>query len=210
MSYAHMFYGVDVAALKKLAGSGDEAFVEAFLADPPEDFAELDLSDLAPAEALRRIVAGTAHQDGPEHAATYGYVLKSVCGYLTRKDGDGYAGLLDGEAACLEDLPFALRLPGSGPPVPIPYDEADFPEIGYLERHEIDAELAALAAPPGRPKKPPLKLRIFAWLFQKRTGVVLNSLRTPDAEEVAEEVEEYRNALNDAKARGTGVVSFRH
>ncbi|NNJ26085.1 hypothetical protein LzC2_21640 [Planctomycetes bacterium LzC2] len=199
-----MFYGVDPQRLRSLYGSNDEAFLDRFLADPPEGFEGASCCDLEPDEALRRIVAGTAEQDGDKQAGTYGYVLKGLCEHFT--DGE----LLDGEVACVRDLPYALRLPGSGSPIPIPVDEADFPEIGFLLPAEIEKELAALDAPPGKPKKPPLRMRILGWALQKRLGIQLPSLRTPSAEELQEEVEQYRLALQDARARGTGIVSFRH
>ncbi|MFH5805107.1 hypothetical protein [Alienimonas sp. DA493] len=204
MSYAHMFYAVDPKRLRSLYGANDESFTQSVLADPPDGFESASCCDLSSEDALRRIVAGTAERDGEEHAATYGYVLKALCEHLT--DGE----LLEGEVACVRDLPYDLRLPRSGAPIPIPVDEADFPEIGFLEADQVEAELAALDAPAGKPKKPPLKIRLLGWLIQKRLGVQLPSLRTPSAEELEEEVEEYRLALRGAADRGTGLVSFRH
>ena len=200
-----MFYGVDLPRLRAAVGSGDDDLYGAVLARV-EDPDGWRFSDRSPRDLLRRLIDGDAAGDGPKYAADYGYLLKDLCEHL----GGGQAAFLDGECACVADLPYDLRLPDSGPPVEIPYDDIDFPEIGYLEPGELDAELDALDAPPGRPKKPPWRLRVFAWVFKKRTGVTLRSLHVPDADEAAEEVEEYRLALNDAKARGTGLISFRH
>ena len=203
MSYAHMFYGVDVGRLRNLAGSHDETFLADFLADPPEDFEHASCCDLTAEDALRRIVSGESAGDGVEHAATYGYVLKAVCERLTGGE------LLNGEVACVRDLPLDLLLPGSGPPVPIPVD-SDFPEIGFLTAEQVPEELERLSAKPGRPKKPPLRARFALWLLQKRLGVRLNSLRTPSPGELEEEIAEYRSALEEARSKGLGVVSFRH
>ncbi|TWT74655.1 hypothetical protein Pla123a_34790 [Posidoniimonas polymericola] len=144
MSYVLTAYVVDIDALSKAVGSGDEQLVTRVIESAPEEFDEDDLDDdeLSLAAALRELVmAGT--QSAPESeddAHQYGYALQSLCRCL----GDEllpemWAGV---RWEAVEDCGLEELLTESGPPVPLPEND-DFPSIGHLKRGEIDKAIAA-------------------------------------------------------------------
>ena len=203
MGYSHMFFGVDLDRLKSIYGSGDEKFVaevlrtqaeelesnDAFLADQIED-GQCPNSETA----LREIVAGSPQQN--ENAASvYGYVLKILCQHLGH--------LVGTDVAAVRDHPYDSQLVASGPPIPIPYDRSDFPEIGFLALSDIPAEIKRIESAPNRAKRS-LVLTILSLLSRGMIGRQMN------AEETAEDMNAYRNTLSEAIAKGVSIVSFRH
>jgi hypothetical protein len=203
MSYCHMFYGLDLHRLQSLYASGDEAFVAEVLAaraeeladndgffDEPSDEANFPSSEMA----LRQIVAGSIpNYEGAE--AMYGYVLKILCEHLGESIGD--------DVAAVREHPYKSKLLTSGPPIPIPVDPGDFPEIGYLALEDIDGEIARLDAKPPR-----ARWSLRRWLVRKLTGGMMGRQWT-DAD-VAADMAAYRETLVEAKDKGLSIVSFRH
>ena len=180
MGYLHMFYGVDLERLKGIYGAKDEDFLSEMLDAQGEELegndeffeSEIEDGDYPDSEAaLREIVAGHVTHKGAE--AVYGYVLKIICEQIGEAIGD--------DVAAVRDHPYDSQLLSSGPPIPIPYDESDFPEIGFLAHADIPAEIERIDNAP-----------------------------TPDNEELAEDVDAYRATLEEALAKGVSIVSFRH
>jgi hypothetical protein len=201
MSYQHMFYGLDLDRLRSIYGSKDEAFVAEFLNAKADDLAGNDeffgeMGDGFPTSetAVREIVAGDIPQrEGAE--AVYGYVLKILCEHLGQPIGD--------DVAAIRDHPYKSQLVANGPPIPIPINLADFPEIGHLALADIPAEIKRIDSAPGRAKKS-LKLAILS----KLTGGVIG--RQMSDEDVAEDMEAYRATLKEALQKRLSIVSFRH
>lgn len=197
-----MFYGLDLDRLKGVYGSGDEGFVDEVLMAQGEELADKDeLFDdmfeegegLTSETALREIVFGKpTHENAP---AVYGYVLKIICEHLGQPIGD--------DVACVRDHPYCSQLYASGPPIPIPYDPADFPEIGFLSLADIPAEIKRIDAAPRKAKKS-LVLSLFSLL----SGGVVG--RQMSDEDVAEDMEAYRATLQEALDKKLSIVSFRH
>ncbi len=195
-----MFYGVDIDRLQKLYGSGDEAFAADLLKAKAEDISNNDGffedydGDIPSSEtALRDILAGTANRDGAE--AMYGYVLKIICEHIGQPIG------LD--VAAVRDHPYKSQLDASGPPIPIPYTRADFPEIGYLSLADIPAEIKRIDAAPRKAKKS-LLLTLLSLISGGMVGRQMND------EETAEDMGAYRATLQEALEKNVSVVSFRH
>lgn len=181
MGYQHTFYAIDIEKLKKLFGSGDESLLEAVVKEKSEEledndeFFEDDIDDgdcPGSAQALGEIIVlgAPSKKDCP---AMYGYVLGILCDHLGE--------FLDEEIVCVSDHPYESRLNTSGPPVPIPYDTSDFPEIGYLSHADIPAEISRIDAAP-----------------------------KVDDEEIAEDIDAYRAMLEDVHSKKLGLVSLRH
>ena len=84
------------------------------------------------------------------------------------------------------------------PPIPIPDDPGDFPEIGYLTREGIELERQAAAKP--LPASSP-------HFFDNMKQFTHHEL---DADELMEDIEAYREVLDELASRGTGTVAFRH
>jgi hypothetical protein len=203
MSYQHMFYGLDVSKLQGLYGSKDERLLAEVLEARKEElknndgFFEDAISEGSCPDsvtALKGIFAGSlGTYERP--AAMYGYVLKILCEHLGSPIGD--------DVAAVRDHSYASKLVASGPPLPIPYDTSDFPEIGYLTVQEIPGEMQRLDAAPKRARRSLVK-SIFSLLSGGAIG------RQMSDEEVAMDMEGYRNTLQEALDKGLGVVSFRH
>ncbi len=199
MSYQHMFYGVDIDRLKKLYGSGDEAFATDLLRTQAEAIADNDGFfedyDGVPSSdtALRDILAGNTNREGSE--AMYGYVLKIICEHIGQPIGQ--------DVAAVRDHPYKSQLEASGPPIPIPYTRADFPEIGYLSLADIPAEIKRIEAAPRKAKK-----SLLLTLLSLVSGGVIG--RQMSDAETAEDMEAYRATLQEALEKNLSVVSFRH
>lgn len=196
-----MFYALDVSRLKAIYGSDNQALVDEVLSARAEDiqnndsfFDREDGDGLDSATALREIVSGKiTPRDGAE--AMYGYVLKILCEHLGEHIGE--------DVACVRDHPYSSQLVSAGPPIPIPYDPGDFPEIGYLSVDDIPAEIQRINAAPKKAKVS-LKLLLLSWMTKGLIGRQMND------EEVKEDMDAYRNTLEAARNKGLGVVSFRH
>lgn len=196
MGYSVMFYAVDVDRLRAIHGSGDESFLQEVLTAQAE---ELDGNDaffdgydlpLDSREALRRIVAGNVPVDETESAAMYGYVLKIVCEHLGEPAG--------GDLYNARILPIESKLMTNGSPIPIPDDPGDFPEIGHLTREGIAEERRAVAnaLPPSSPH-----------FFDNVREFTHHTL---EADDLLEELDVYREILDDLAGTGLGTVAFRH
>ena len=101
------------------------------------------------------------------------------------------------------DHPYASLLVESGPPIPIPYDKSDFPEIGFLSLAQIPNEIKRIDAAPRRPKRN-LILSMLCLLTGGRAG------RQMGKAEVAEDMAAYRKTLAEALDKNMAIVSFRH
>lgn len=196
MSYSVMFYSVDVPRLQAIYGSNDEALLNEVLAsqanelDGNDEFFEDYGFDIDSRTALKNIFAGTVSQDDRSLAAMYGYVLKILCEHLGE-----YA---DSELYDVRILPIESKLMDNGPPLPIPDDPADFPEIGHLTAEEVQTEKAAAAHP--LPAASPQ-------FFEKMHEFTHHEL---DEDELLEELEAYQEVLEELSAKGLGTVAFRH
>jgi hypothetical protein len=202
MSYQHMFYGVDLGRLKKLYGSGDKAFAEELLKAQAESLADNDGffedgisgGNYPNSEtAVREIIAGKPKQN--DAAAMYGYVLKIICEHIGQPIGE--------DVAAIRDHPYKSQLVASGPPIPIPYDLADFPEIGYLSLADIPAEMKRIDSAPKKAKK-----SLLLTLLSAISGGVIG--RQMDDDDVVEDMNAYRATLQEALDKKVSIVSFRH
>lgn len=196
MSYSVMFYAVDVPKLQAIYGSNDKALLEDILKaqseelDDNDDFFEDYDLEIDSRSALRNIFEGTVSREDLSTAAMYGYVLKILCEHLGEFAGsDLYSTRI---------LPIESKLMANGPPIPIPDDTGDFPEIGFLTKEEIQAERKA-AADPLSVSSPQ-----FFENMKKHTHHVLT------ADELMEELGAYRDILDELADRGLGTVAFRH
>lgn len=196
MSYSVMFYSVDVAKIQKLFGSADKASLDEILRKAAEEldendefFADYDLP-IDSRTALRNLVAGEVPLEDRSLAAMYGYVLKIVCETLGEFVGS--------DVYHTNILPIETRLLTTGPPVPIPVDPGDFPEIGYLTAAEVERELQAARNP--LPVDSP-------HFFDRMREYTHHEL---DQDELLDELEAYQEILDDLVGRGLGVIAFRH
>lgn len=181
MSYQHTFYAIDVDKLVGFYGTADDSLLETVISakreelDDNDEFFEDEIDGggcPGSAQALGELLILGA-PSSKEHPAMYGYVLGILCDHLGE--------YLEEEIVCVGDHPYESRLTTSGPPLPIPYDKGDFPEIGYLASAEIPAEIERIDAAPG-----------------------------VDDEELAEDISNYRALLVTAQSKGLGIVSLRH
>lgn len=125
----------------------------------------------------------------------YGYVLKIICEHIGRPIGQ--------DVAAVRDHPYKSQLETSGPPIPIPYTRADFPEIGYLSLADIPAEIQRIDAAPRKAKK-----SLLLTLLSLVSGGVVG--RQMSDAETAEDMDAYRATLQEAVEKKVSVVSFRH
>ena len=202
MGYHHMFYGLDLDKLKALFGSNDSNLTAEILRvrkrdvkDINDQFEENQEDFLKCEHALREIVAGSFGQH--EHAeAMYGYALQIICEHIGRRIGGD-------DVATVEDHPYASQLVAAGPPISIPYNKEDFPEIGFLSLEQIPDEIKRIDAAPLRPKRN-LVLRITSLLTSGRVG------RQMTKAELAEDMAAYRRTLTEALDKKVAIVSFRY
>jgi hypothetical protein len=204
MSYSHMFYGLDLKKLKAIYGSKDDRLSGAVLKARAQDFKdndeffedEIEGGDFPNSEqALREIVAGSIGQhDGAE--AMFGYVLKILCEHVGQRIGND-------DVAAVGEHPYASQLVASGPPVPIPVNKEDFPEIGFLALSQIPDEIKRIDEAPKRARRN-LVLSVLGLLTGGKAG------RQMADNELAEDMAAYRKTLNDALEKKLDIVSFRH
>jgi hypothetical protein len=203
MGYCHMFYGLDLAQLQSVYGSGDQRLLEDILSAQAEELDESDAffeSDIEnktcpdSRTALREIFAGSF---GKYERADpmFGYVLKILCIHLGKQIGE--------DVAAVRDHCYSSQLTASGPPIPIPYDKSDFPEIGFLSSADIPQEIARIDAAPKTVRRS-LALTIISLLTHGAIGHQMSD------EEAAEDMAAYRRTLEEALAEGISIVSFRH
>lgn len=202
MGYQHMFYGLDLQRLRSVFGSKDGAFIEEVLRAQADELENNDAffedriaeGSFPNSEvALRKIVEGTPEGNGAE--AMYAYVLKILCEHLGVSLGaDVYA---------IRDHPYDSKLAASGPPIPIPFDTSDFPEVGFLSIDEIPAEIARIDAAPKRASRS-LKLSILSFLSRGLLGSQMSD------EEAVEDMAHYREVLEEALSKNLAIVAFRH
>lgn len=202
MSYQHMFYGVDLDYLKGLYGSGDDTFAAELLKAQAEEVEDndgffedqIEDGDFPNCEtALRDILSGNTNREGA--AAMYGYVLKIICEHIGQPIGD--------DVAAVRDHPYKSELVASGPPIPIPYDVSDFPEIGFLSLADIPAEIGRIDSAPKKAKK-----SFLLTLLSSISGGVVG--RQMSDEEVVEDMDAYRTTLQEALDKKVSIMSFRH
>lgn len=188
VSYSHMFYGVDLNRLRSLFGSRDMALYEeiAGASDSLEDEEQ---------DALKRIIMGNCRRE-PNTEHHYGYALKAICEHIGESIGAG-------DVAAVRDHPYKSKLVGSGPPVDIPYNPADFPEIGYLDRIDLKSEYKLATE-----SKPKAKKTLVGFVLRKLSGGIVG--REPDASEIAEDMAAYAETLKACIDRNCELVSFRH
>ncbi|MEM6855646.1 MAG: hypothetical protein AAF593_14660 [Planctomycetota bacterium] len=200
MSYSHTFYAIDLERLRGLWGSDDQGFAGAFAEAMAEEIEDNDLffedaidEDRCPdtKAALLHILAG----DIPKprgHEAMYGYTLGMLFDHLGTliECNDVYR---------VQSHPFASLLLRSGPPLPIPVDKGDFPEIGFVAKSDLDREINALDAAPRRAPRS---------IWSKLTGGLVGGDMAED--ELAEDMAAYREALAFCRERGQSLVSIRH
>ena len=91
----------------------------------------------------------------------------------------------------------------SGPPIPIPYDTSDFPEIGFLALADIPEEIQRIDLAPKRATR-----SLALTLLAKLTGGLIG--RQMSDQEAAADMEDYRATLQDALDKGLSIVSFRY
>ena len=181
MGYAHCLWGVDLNKLTSFSGSKNESIVDEIVSSLDEELEDNDAffedeieHDESPTteEALRQIARGDElTSDAP---AMYGYALQILCEHIGQQiDHD--------DIAAVRDHPYESALITSGSPINIPYDEADFPEIGFIAASDIANEIAAIDTAP-----------------------------TPSNQDLVDDAAAYRAALQIAVDKGLSVVSFRH
>jgi hypothetical protein len=204
MSYGHMFYGVDLDKLKAIYASKDENLLAEILRTQAQDIKENDEwfedeireQGFPPTkQALREIVLGTfGTYEGGE--AMYGYALKIICGHIGHRVGAD-------DVANIADHPYESQLVASGPPIPIPYDESDFPEIGFLSLAQIPKELNRIDTAPQKARRSVISAGL-SLLTGGRAG------RRMTAEDLAQDMAAYRRTLTEALEKKLAVISFRH
>lgn len=176
MSYSHYFYATDLQRLQNIFGSREKKPVRELADARPE---------LAP--FLDAIINGEI--DHELETAGYGYMLMAICELIGTQIGD--------EVSDVRDHPCESRLANSGPPLPIPYDPVNFPQIGFLTATEVQDELDRIDASKGT--------QVNRKIAGKRKGSAAQM-----AAAIADDVRVYRKTLLEALALGLGVVSFRH
>jgi len=189
MGYAHLFYRVDLEGLKALFGSGQTALAREVLKKQADEVENLDLcfedeiregSCPDTKAALQDILSGRISY--PRCPSMYGYVLKILCEQIGKSFGE--------EVGAVHEHPYESRLARSGPPIPIPYDPGNFPQIGFLAVAEIPAEIERIDSAP-RTLKPPFR-------------------SLPSDSDLVRDMEGYRKTLEEARKKRADVISFRH
>lgn len=182
-----MFYGLDLDRLRAIPGSKDLTLYEKIAGAeyPPVD-EELD--------ALKRIIMGDCRSDpGTEHL--YGYALKALCKEIGEMVGE--------DVAAIRDHPYKSKLVANGPPINIPYTTSDFPEIGYLDYHDLASEYRLTTE-----TKPRAKTTLIGFILRRLSGGVVG--REMTVEDVAEDMEAYAATLRECMEKKVSLVSFRH
>ena len=204
MSYSHMFYGVDLDRLKAIYGSKDDKLVTELLKARGQDIKDNDewfedeIKDEGfpnTKQALREIIAGS-FGNYPGGEAMFGYALKILCEHMGQRVGAD-------DVADVAAHPYLSLLVTSGPPIAIPYDKSDFPEIGFPSQAQISEEINLIDAAPKKARRR-LSLSIVSVLTGGRVG------RQMTNEEAAADMAAYRRTLIEALDNKLAVVSFRH
>lgn len=210
MSYQHMFYGVDLDRLKAIYGSNNQTLLNEILQAKAEDLeGNDDFFDYAIEDgtspnsetALRAIFAGESQPC--EEPSLHGYVFKFLCEHVGTRFGE--------DVAEIQEHPYKSLLVASGPPIPIPYDRSSAPQIGHLSLQQIPDEIKRIDAAPRKAKRSfqsTVVLPILGWfvsLFLKGF-----KFRQFDDESTVEDMNAYRNTLQEALDKGMSIVSFRH
>jgi len=201
-----MFYGLDLKKLQAVHGSRDDALVKTVLKSRADDIEEndenfeeeIEAGDFPNSEqALRKIVAGSVNEsEDAGAAAMFGYVLKILCEHFGRR-------IDDDNVAAVGDHPYASQLIASGPPIPIPVNKSDFPEMGFLTLSQISDEIKRIDAAPRRAKRS-LMQSVLSRLTGGRAG------RQMDDDGLAADMAAYREVLTTALEKKIDIVSFRH
>jgi hypothetical protein len=212
MGSAHLFFRLDLERLRGLFGSSQDKFAREVLKKQAEDVEDNDLcfedeinAGTCPdtKTALHEILAGKPTQ--PRRTSMYGYTLKIICEHIGKQFGE--------EVGSVRDHPYESQLVRSGPPVPIPYDPGDFPQIGFLALADIQAEIDRLDAAP-RILPPPQPVSNDASLAEmmaalKRTEKLSRAVFGTN-ENLALDMDAYRKTLQEALKKRVDIVSFKH
>lgn len=182
-----MFYAVDLHHLRSIPGSKDLSLFEQIKQE--SDSLEDDELD-----ALRRIIMGEC-QNEPDTQYLYGYALKAICEHIGEMVGE--------DVAAVRDHPYKSKLVANGPPIEIPHTRSNFPEIGYLEHRDLAGEYKLATE-----TKPKAKRTLVGFILRKLSGGMIG--REPNAEDVAEDMKAYAQALKECIDKNSSVVSFRH
>jgi|GEM_PF-4530092 len=182
-----MFYGVDLDRLRSIPGSKDLKIFDAVNAHKSNRL------DDEHQDALKRIINGDVKTEPKPYV--YGYTLKAICECIGE--------LIGCDVPAIRDHPYKSKLVANGPPIEIPVDKTNFPEIGYLAKSDLEGELRLVTT-----TKPKAKRTLVGLVLRKATGGAFG--HEPDAEEIAEEMAEYAETLQKCIDKGLSVVSFRH
>lgn len=156
MSSSISVYAVSLADLKRVAGSGDQALIDAATRAREWFLSTIDdIDDEAPircAQALADIVNSRVSEEAPGYL--YGYALEAICGHLGR-ELPNICGIT-GSTRWMEKVDATLKRRGitiqlnellyRGSPVPIPAEPDDYPFIGYWTSVQIATALFAIRA----------------------------------------------------------------
>lgn len=198
MSYSHSFYGLNLEKLKSIYGSKDETFTREVLKARAQDIKdnddeladEIEDGDVPDSKkALREIVAGSIGQHEGA-AAMFGYVLEILRRHVGQRIGD--------DVGSVAEHPYRSQLIASGPPIPIPVDKSDFPEIGFLALSQIPEEIKRIDETPPKAGR---RVGVVLWLLGRRKAT---------AYEIAQDMAAYRRTLNEALEKKLDIVSFRY
>ena len=203
MSYCHMFFGLDLQRLKSIYGCKNEQLVAEILKARSEDIEEndeffeeeLEDGDFPNSKtALREIVSGSiGKHEGAD--AMFGYVLKIICAHIGKQFGK--------EVAAVGVHPYVSQLTTSGPPIPIPYDKSDGPEIGFLRLSQITEEIRRIETAPKRAKRS-LLLSVINYLSRGQVGQQMSD------QDAVRDMADYRETLQEALDKKLDIVAFRH
>jgi hypothetical protein len=210
MGYSHMFFAVDVAKLKGLYGSKNDALLEEVLESQAEEiedndgFFEDEIEDgdsPDTATALRDIFHGNPQRDA--EGAMYGYALKIICMHIGQPIYGGEENVADVSAH-----PYDSLLMKSGIPIPIP-EPSDFPVIGYLDFNQLDQEIALAKA--DHKKAASDSAEAMSAIRGLLDGMGLGTRPGGiNPEVIQQDIDTYVETLESAKKLGKGIVSFRH
>ncbi|MRH87547.1 hypothetical protein GFY24_08770 [Nocardia sp. SYP-A9097] len=154
MSYIVSPYAVDLDGIR-LVGSYGQEFVDAVVRSSPQQVLDrLDEAEelgLTPRDVMRQLLAGEPMD--PEFGPTYGHALEVLCHHAgTLLDNAHWAGMRFRYFSMVEQAladigvdfdPTELVLGGA--PIELPPID-DFPSIGFVEHHRIDAMADTLNA----------------------------------------------------------------
>lgn len=212
MGAAHIFFRLDLEQLKGLWGASQEKFARDVLKKQADDIEDNDLcfedeinEGTCPdtKTALHEILAGNPTR--PRSASMYGYTLKIICEHLGKQFGH--------DVGSVGDHPYESQLVRSGPPLPIPYEPRNFPQIGFLTLADIPAEIDRLDAAP-RTLPPPQPLSDNGSLTEK-LAAIRRIEKMPRAvfgtdDNLSLDMDAYRKTLQEALKKRADIVSFRH